>query len=101
MLQSRCGRYVEEKIFTQPGLEFRPLSRVGRSQWLYRLRYCGSFLGVCSIFKNGEHEDFIYHGYTVCPQSPLGVLKSCVLRSTCVSLNVGVTIRAKLEVWIL
>jgi hypothetical protein len=34
---------LEKRIFlTLPGLEVRPLSRPGRSQSLYRLRYPGS-----------------------------------------------------------
>jgi hypothetical protein len=32
----------ERKFLTLPGLELRPLSRPGRSQSLYRLRYPGS-----------------------------------------------------------
>jgi hypothetical protein len=45
---------VRINVLTLPGLELRPLSRSGRSQSLYRVRYPGSM--TQSAAQNKEHQ---------------------------------------------
>jgi hypothetical protein len=54
-----CLDDVEKrKLLTLPGLELRPLGRPARCQFLYRLRYPGSFLLGSSHFNLSGESSF-------------------------------------------